>query len=333
MGAKYKLPLGIALFVVILLLGQTIVYGANPYHCSMDASRTGDNAEIAIDTNYSLEYTICSLNTPSMMGIERYVIYYDSGYPVDGERAIIEDAIKRLMLYLETNHVNAKIVDTIELTEMVSEGDASTAIIFSTGMLPSEIYTGNTSDPIFQWLANGGTMYWTHGKIGFKSCSNDGSVRDVPDADILFFGHADVVRTADNHVYTKNLNEGSLTDRMGIYYGEITNGLDASNLVSPYLALDYSDGTYSAVTMVKYYSGSGTIIVFGGQLKYEDVPTSALASVAQTIASRLSYDTELVDFHVDDGSKTINVRCAGDVPYIYMYVDRVNAIWAMCQIL
>ena len=131
-----------------------------------------------------------------------------------------------------------------------------------------------------------------------------------------------------SQVFTKNLVDGSLTYRLGIYYGETTNGVDCSLLASPYLALDYNDGVYSAVTLVKYIGGEGLIGVFGGNLKYEAVPTSAIASVAQTIVSKLSYDTIALDYATASGSDTITLECGGGFSYVFMFVDRVNAVWA-----
>ena len=318
----------IAVFVVVMMIGQSMIYVASPYHCDMTLTRSGSSVDVAVDTNYSLEYTINSLRSDSMSGVDSYVVYYDDAYPVKGDRAVISDAIKRLQLCFSNDNCSLEKIDASELQSLMSVKDTSIAVVFMTGAMPEEIYDGTASSPIFGWLAEGGVMYWLHEKLGATYAEKEGELVDVEDPDGLFFRNSSVINTSRDQVFTKNLVEGSLTYRMGIYYGETTNGVDCSLLTSPYLALDYNDGVYSAVTLIKYVDGAGVIGVFGGNLKYEAVPTSAMASVAQTIVSKLSYDTILVDYSTASGSATTTLECGGGFSYVFMFVDRVNAVWA-----
>ena len=318
----------VAIFAFIILIGQSMIYVANPYHCDMHVERIGSEVEVQIDTNYSLGYTINSLRTDSMSYIESYAIFYDESYPVNGDLAAILDAIKRLQLCFSNDNTPTSIINATDLQKMMSDGKKSTAILFMTGTLPEDVYNGSSSSLILTWLENGGIMYWLHGKLGTSYAQRDGELKYVEDSDQLFFGNNNVINGFTDHVFTKNLVDDSLTYRLGIYYGETTNGVDCSRLTSPYLALDYNDGTYSAVTLIKYFNGDGIIGVFGGELKYEGVPTSSMASVAQTIVSKLSYDTTLIDYRTGSGSDKITMDCGDGFSYIFMYVDRVNAIWA-----
>lgn len=318
----------IAIFASIILIGQSMIYVANPYHCDMRVERIGSEVEVQIDTNYSLGYTINSLRTDSMSYIESYAIFYDESYPVNGDLAAILDAIKRLQLCFSNDNTPTSIINATDLQKMMSDGKKSTAILFMTGTLPEDVYNGSSSSLILTWLENGGVMYWLHGKLGTSYAQRDGELKYVEDSDQLFFGNNNVINGFTDHVFTKNLVDDSLTYRLGIYYGETTNGVDCSRLTSPYLALDYNDGTYSAVTLIKYFNGDGIIGVFGGELKYEGVPTSSMASVAQTIVSKLSYDTTLIDYRTGSGNDKITMDCGDGFSYIFMYVDRVNAIWA-----
>lgn len=318
----------VAIFASIILIGQSMIYVANPYHCDMHVERIGSEVEVQIDTNYSLGYTINSLRTDSMSYIESYAIFYDESYPVNGDLAAILDAIKRLQLCFSNDNTPTSIINATDLQKMMSDGKKSTAILFMTGTLPEDVYNGSSSSLILTWLENGGIMYWLHGKLGTSYAQRDGELKYVEDSDQLFFGNNNVINGFTDHVFTKNLVDDSLTYRLGIYYGETTNGVDCSRLTSPYLALDYNDGTYSAVTLIKYFNGDGIIGVFGGELKYEGVPTSSMASVAQTIVSKLSYDTTLIDYRTGSGNDKITMDCGDGFSYIFMYVDRVNAIWA-----
>lgn len=318
----------IAVFVAVMMIGQAMIYVASPYHCDMTAERDGSSVDVTVDTNYSLGYTINSLRTDSMRDVTSYAVYCDDSYPVKGDRAVILDAIKRLRLCFSNDNCTLSTIDATGLQDLMSHRDTTTAVLFMTGTLPEEIYDGRASSPIFEWLADGGVMYWLHEKLGATYVERNGRIVDVEDPDGLFFGNSDVINPSGGQVFTKNLVDGSLTDKLGIYYGETTNGVDCSLLASPYLALDYNDGTYSAVTLVRYIGGDGVIGVFGGNLKYEAVPTSAMASVAQTIVSKLSYDTILVDHTTASGSGTVTLDCGGGFSYVFMFVDRVNAVWA-----
>lgn len=318
----------IAIFVVIILIGQSMIYVASPYHCDMTVERNDSTVDVTVDTNYSLEYTINSLRSDSMRGVGSYVVYFDGQYPVVGDQSVILDAMERLQLCFSNDNCDLQMMDASGLQSVMSAKDTSIAVIFMTGTMPEEIYDGTPSSLIFGWLSAGGAMYWLHEKLGATYAEKNGSIVPVDDPDGLFFGNSDVINTSKEQVFTKNLVDGSLTYRLGIYYGETTNGVDCSLLASPYLALDYNDGVYSAVTLVKYIGGEGLIGVFGGNLKYEAVPTSAIASVAQTIVSKLSYDTIALDYATASGSDTITLECGGGFSYVFMFVDRVNAVWA-----
>ena len=319
------------MFVIILIIGQSIIYINNPYHCEYTAIYEDGRIDVHIDTNYSLSYTVCALQSDSQTNIRSYAVYYDPEYPVTGNRADVEDCIKRLQLCFSNNNTDLPIINTVSLTEIINNTDTTIAIVFATGTLPEEIYNGQDTSSICNWLKNGGTMYWINGKLGHTYSVKNGDIYDVPESDKLFFGTDEVINPASNHVFTKNLVEGSFTDILGIYYGETTNGLNCSKLTEPYLALDYNDGTYSAVTLVKYPGGTGTIGVFGGNIKYEAVPTSAMASVAQTIVSKISYDTILIDWATSSGCAELELN-GNERTFVFMYVGEVNSIWGKIMV-
>lgn len=320
----------IALFFVVCIAGQAIVYGGDAYRFDAVAEFGENNVMVDIDTNYALEYSILSLRSDSTFGVSSYAIWCDEAYPVIGDLDAIRDCIHRLQLYFTNSNSSLDIITTDELTRIVASGDTSTAVLFITGTLPSSIYTGNQSDPIFDWLAVGGVMYWLSEKIG-HSYAEKGlpHTTQVYGSDILFFGATDVVRAESNEVYTRNIESGSVTSKLGIYYGEVTNGIDCSRLTTPYLALDCNDGTYSAATFIQYHGGTGAVCVFGGHIKHEDVPTSVMASVTQAVVSGVSYDTMILDNRTGSGDASFNLH-SDDSSYVYVYVGEMNTIWAKC---
>lgn len=317
-------------FILVCLAGQAMVYVDNPYRCDVSVERSGEAAVVTIDTNYSLGYTAASLVTESMREVESYAVWYDEAYPVQGDRDAILAGIDHLRLSFENNHSELSAIDTAGLAGIMGSRDTSVAVVFITGTLPDTVYTGSDDDPIFGWLEAGGAMYWINGKIGRTSASADGALTAVHDADVLFFGSDGVVNPSAADTYTRNISEGSLTDVMGIYYGETTNGVDCSRLTSDHLTLDCDDGRYSAVAFVRYHGGTGTIGVFGGHLKYEAVPTSVMASVSQAVISRLSYDTVLIDHAEGSGSAEVELECGGDGAYVFVYFGEMNTVWGAC---
>ena len=326
-----------AVFIAIILAGNVISY-ANPYYSNFNAERNGSEIDYSIDSNLSLDYTAVSMYNGNY-NIEQYVAFYDDAYPTpaDGTAVVTNnglDSINWLKHNLKKYNIDLIILGAADVADIINSLDTTTALVFATGTLPEEIYSGNSSDSIFDWLKAGGVMYWMNGKIGTTYAERDNpELQEVTDGDSLFFGNSDVVRKENNPVKVGNLAKGSLTDALGIYFTYCTDGIDTTKLVSTYLSLDYSyegysaitdsTATYSAVTFVKYYDGAGMICNLGGAMNHDSAHM-----VAQVIAPGLSYDSVLIDYHKGQISKDPagKLQSAPGKTDVFIFIGKMSVI-------
>lgn len=320
--------IAVAVFLVIIAVGEATIYAANPYHCSVDVRRSGDVADYSFDTNIGVTYTCVSLDNSSNH-VNGYLAYYDEDYNDTYYRQDVYRSLSYLKDMLKKYSIDLRFVDTDELTSVISSGNTGDAVIFATGCLPDTIYTGQPSDPIFGWLSAGGYMYWLGPPVGSQYFDPSGAVHNVDKPDGLFFGANDVIRTSEGTVFDNSIVKGSLTDVTHQYYNECTYGVDVSKLVTPYTALDYSSGGYHAVTFVKYHSGTGTIAVFGGGLNKYVVGADVAQPVAQTIASRTTYDTAVIDYVSGNNAKGASgtVRCTHGATDVYIFLTTGDVVF------
>ena len=313
----------IVAMITVILSGAVLSY-ANPYYSNFNAERNGSEIDYSIDSNLSLDYTAVSMYNGNY-NIEQYVAFYDESYESLANSALT--GLQWLQNNLEKYRINLLILEVGDVADIVNNLDTTTALVFATGTLPGEIYRGDASDPIFKWLKAGGVMYWMNGKIGTTYVDKESDPIKVPDADILFFNHELVIREGDNTVYNRDLVAGSLTDVLGIYYNEYTNGVYTDRMTGSYLSLDYWWDGYSAVTFVKYHDGDGMICNLGGSLTRHTAPL-----VAQVIASGLTYDSALIDYH--KGQLGIDpkgtLQSAAGTTDIFIYIGKMNVIGGQC---
>jgi len=313
----------IAAFIALILLGQMITY-TDTYHSEFSAERNGSVISYNINSNLSLNYTAVALDNGDLYQIERYVAFYDESYPMFDDAEDVKDSIKWLQHNLEKYNIDLEMADADEILDVVSGLDTKTAIVFATGTLPSEIYDGTSSSPIFDWLKAGGVMYWIGGKIGYTYAERETSeLKEVPDKELLFFGNNDVIREETEKVYARNLIEGSLTDVAGIYFNEYTNGIDTSKLTGPFMSLDYSEDGYSSVVFAKYYDGDGMICNLGGILNHDTAHTAA-----QTIAPGLTHVSAVVDHCTGQISKNPSgeLQTVAGKTDVFIYIGTMSVI-------
>ena len=311
------------LAIVIVVISGSFLSYANPYYSNFAAERvSADELEYSIDSNLSLNYTAISMDNGGLYDIKQYVAFYDDEY-VGYDMQNTLSGLQWLKYNLEKYRINLLIMGADDIENIVKSYDTSTALIFATNILPSGIYSGGPMDPLLQWLGAGGVMYWMNGKIGGFYAERGGEPINVPNFDMLFFGNNGVSRLEGGHVFNRDLVEGSLTDITGIYFNECTDGLNTNNLISPSLKLDYSYDGYSSVTFVKYYYGDGMICNLGGALTKNFAP-----AVAQTIASGLTYASQMIDFEQSQISinPTGRLLAVSGTTDVFIYIGKMNII-------
>lgn len=322
----------ILIFLVIIVVGEVTLYGVNPYHMSVDVTRDGDIATYSFDTNVNITYSCVSMDNSSNT-VDTYVAYYDEQYSGAYYRPDVYNSLIYLKQCLAKFSITLEIVGTQELTDIINTPDTSKAIIISTGTLPYTVYAGNAADPIFDWLSAGGYMYWIGSAIGSEYFDENKAKHVVSNPDTLFFGAEGVIRErvdeTEGSIFDNSLVSGSITDITHQYYNECTFGVDVTKLITPYVALDYNYEGYHATTFTKYYAGTGTIVVFGGGLNKYMVGPDVAQPVAQTIASRMTYDTILID-HVESRNAkgtTGVIHCASGPTDVFVFVSTGDVVY------
>lgn len=321
----------VAVFIAIVVVGEVSLYGPTYYHCSASIERNGEYADYSFDTNINMSYGVVSLDNSSntTTGV---VAFYDEDVKSANYRPDVKTSLDYLKSYLAKDSIDMGYVDQDELTNLIINEDTSVAIIFATGVLPYTVYTGSSSDPIFTWLAAGGTMYWLGDTIGGTYYDSDIIRHKVEDPDSLFFNNTDVVRVHvqnEGSIYDDTYVEGSIGQITRQYYNECTYGLDVSRLTTSYQMLDYNHEGYHSVVFLKYHSGTGKICVFGGGLNKYSVGGDTAQVVSQTIASRIVYDSVVIDHCFGKNAKNASgsVRVSASPTDVFVFSTTTDVIY------
>lgn len=295
-----KLRTMYALAVVVVatvFVGQIMIYAVNPYNTEADSWIDGDSIGYKIHTNTSSEYSAVLIETSVSMPDE-VMIYEDSRYASYSEADYVRSTIGIFCSELSVRNVGYTIVDADELKEKIEydllNNKAGARLIIPTGVMPDTIYEGGSEDLILKWLEIGGVLYWTGYQIGrCFSSFNDIYERDsgygidflgIPDGDI---------RGDDNSLYATDI-AGDYYDTgkaLSIMYNDSTYGIKTDNLAD-YASIGFTSEGYDSLVLTKYRGGEGMIVIFGGKLATNTVPI-----MAQVIASKLTYDSEILEHH------------------------------------
>ena len=321
----------VILFVVIVLAGQFIIY-AGPHHSiSSSVVRDGTDAHYEFDTDLDIAYQVISMDNSSNTTV-RYVAFYDENYASIYYRPDVKESIDWLVKCMDKNSLRLELIDLEELNRIVLSCDTTTAVVFATGILPDSIYTGLSSDPIFKWLKEGGMMYWLGSQLGAEYFDEYLQKYSVMDSDTLFYGASDVTRKHqfdEGSIYNNDLIEGSFSAQTRQYYNECTFGLDISKLSTDFMNLDYNYQGYYSVVFLKYHSGIGTLVVFGGDLKKYAIGADVAMTVAQTLACRTTYDSRIIDYVSGDNAKGVSgtVKCDIGPTDVFMFVSTGDLVY------
>lgn len=309
MRTDSKITIIFALVVAIVLLGEIYVYAFNTDGYSSDASVSGNRVDYSVSADVSTTYSVHILDNGSFKPNAEYYIYYDSGYgssieavpvPVGAKPFTQDYYISQLIHMFEYRGItNVETLDASELREaMLSDiyaGTCEKGLIVLSGALPDTIYKGVDTDTIFEWLGDGGRLYWAGNLLGRYVASADGGLTDLDENGVgyqtMFFG-TDCLNTGDADKAYSDITVNDYRHTMSMANNSVKYGVDASKLpAGDVLAMGYTDGTYSSTAFVKYWSGDGMICVVGG-----DYSSYQRNDFAQMISSGLSYCSETIGY-------------------------------------
>ncbi|MFA6710291.1 MAG: hypothetical protein WCR24_02720 [Candidatus Methanomethylophilaceae archaeon] len=281
--------LTIIVLVFVIMVGQISVYWISPYTYGSDVEVGDDGVTCNVYSSVTNEYTFSLFDNGDFPNIEHLYVYFDESYAVvDTTYEEIEKKISDLEQELEIRDLTVNRCDAILLGTLInSENTEGYAIIMMTGAFPDTVYTGNADDALFNWLSEGGSIYWIYdaiGKYSAHSITTAEPLSEVKNYDMLFFNTAGAVNsnTAFGSDPDSDRNIGSA---LNVMYNESTFGISTDVPCS--IDIGFVKDGFSSVSLTKYYDGTGMICVFGG-----NIISDTHKYLAQTIASGISYETD-----------------------------------------
>ncbi|MCL2786366.1 MAG: hypothetical protein FWD81_04010 [Methanomassiliicoccaceae archaeon] len=276
----------------MIIVGQALSYFAVPYNYGASAETTSDGVMYTATSNSSVSYTVLAYDNAKP--IDTLHIYYDASHAVYGtSHASQKSFISQLSAELEIRGFvgSVKVTDAAGLLEVVDAAyEPGDAILITSGVLPKGVYDGETNFKIFDWVRDGGSLYWAGYAIGGKYADGK-TLMDAPatyQSDI--FGVPDSILTEQR---TSTERSGDLSKALMLSRTNVTYGLNVTAVPDTLsVGFEYTAGSgdvYSSIALTQY--DDGMICVMGGMSR---------TSIAQIIASGITPSSTLIG--TDGGS-------------------------------
>jgi hypothetical protein len=328
---KIKSIYALAIAVVTLMvIGQVMIYGVNPYHTASSSWRVDGGIEYEISSNTSSDYDSLLIDT-GMSIPDNLMVYSDSSYESYYDKSYAREKSDLLCSELSLRNVECMVVNAkelkSELEEDISSGEADARLIIQVGTLPDTIYDGSSDSIIFKWLEIGGVLYWTGHTLGRSISSVEGVYEIDGGYGMNFLGVPDKdIRRETQPLYaTEESADYSIGYKLSVMYNDSTFGTNTQNLTD-FISIGFKSDGYESLVLTKYHSGEGMIVVFGGQLE-----TGTMPFIAQVIASKLTYKSEIAEhdsgrlFHSAVSNKMEADFSKNYVLYIYVGTPQIYA--------
>ena len=330
---KKWIPIVAVVFVALIFIGEALTYTSGVYSYDSSAERNGTSVDYSISSSGTNDYSAVLFDNDGFKRLDRLAIYIDEGYRTNLSKASSLSPV----IDMDTNYYaeqieralklrsfeNVTICDRQGLINYMNETDADPrgcGILSPSYALPGEIYTGNSSDPLMDWLNRGGSLYWV-GSIPGSFYYNNGELTIVEGNQSLFFG-SDCVNT-DSKLYPDGV-ENDFTKALGMIGFDLYLGVDTSRLPDgkDFRAIGCKNGSVFGETLLKY--GDGMIVQSAGPFTIEQVE-----DLTQMMASGLCFKSTIVgcyDGKVTRGTVTGSFDSAGgDV--IYLYIGKAYTVY------
>ena len=314
------------LMLAAVVIGEAAAYAFHPNDYSASADWDGGTVDYSVSSNGSDGYTAIAMTGASE--VRDLVIYIDESFDdnLDDARDVCQvlgfsqselaDQVAKQLSMRGLGSVTEK--DSQGLGDYVSStvADASGRGILVAGYaLPSSVYTGDPADPIFQWISNGGRLYWAASEIG-RFYTDSSGVHEVVGNQELFFGVSDCIYAGGDKA----------TDIDGLGFCELftiqNNRMEyaVSTSVPGILSIGYIHEGYASVSLMGM--GAGSVCVFSGEL-----PLREPEDIAQVIAAGLTDDTVIVDSASGEVRGTDKGGFDAACDSIYIYIGGVNTVF------
>ena len=310
----------------MILLGELGAYVLKPNDYGASASWNGGDLGYTVYSNGSDGYDVVSMLDTDP--VSELYIYLDEDFEKNigaagaiarvmgfDQRAVADQLEKQLSFRGVTQYTE---VDSSGLRDFIlsTESDPAGKALFVAGYsLPASVYTGDPSDPIINWISNGGRLYWTASEIGRIYNDGDG-VHEVSGNQMLFLGAAACIFT-DSARATEV--DGSGYCRVFALRNNVMS-FAASTAIPNSLSMGYVYGGYASVSVVG--KGSGEVCLFSGDLTMEHI-----GDMAQVIASGVSSGTSVVGTASGELKGGVSGSIAGPSDSVYIYVGGINTVY------
>jgi len=294
--------------VAVILIGEVIVYTASTDDFSINVEKNGTDIDYEISVRGSQVYSVVAMDNGSMQNIDEVYIYYDEGYgtayvsepgPIGSHELTQEYYIDQLTKHMEfRGSPSIRILSAADLADTMNNdvGSAfSKGLIVISGALPETVYS-DTNNLIFDWMNDGGRLFWAGNVLGRFVATPTGVVDGPSNYQTLFFGVSDCLNTGDDYLALEDVTSNNLRYDLALRNNDIRYAVNTTNLAAAgvnCLAMGFTNGTYDSIVTAEY--GNGMICAFGGDLSREQY-----RDVAQIVSSGVCYTTTVLD--VAEGS-------------------------------
>lgn len=322
--------------IATVLLGEVIVYTSGTDDYDSNVSLSDDGIDYNISVKGSQSYNVIAMEN-SMAAMAEIYVYFDSSYisnyeseegPIGSHTADQEYFIDQLIKNLEFRGIsNTKVVSAEELatamtTDIINEFQKGLVVV--SGALPDTIYS-ETSNMIFQWLSQGGRLYWAGNLLGLYSSSTSG-LTEMNDHQNKFFG-INCLNEGEQDFASKDVTGNTLRYDLSLKNNRIRYAIDSSILEASgkqCLAVGYEENGYSSIVFTEY--GKGMICVLGG-----DLSRNMWSDLAQIISANITYVTSVIGTTEGTeryGNVSGSMNVSGTDISVYVYLGGYYPVYA-----
>ncbi len=155
--------------------------------------------------------------------------------------------------------------------------------------------------------------------MGYYTSSETECTLIENDPGTMLFGVEGAINNSDTRVRDNTYYAEGLSELFRLYYSEATWGVKVG-VSEDQLVTEYEIDGYAALSVTKFYDGSGSITVFGG-----DVDNNTASYMAQYMASGLGYCSEIVDYHIGVTNNTSGtLEASTSNPVVFLSLGLMN---------
>lgn len=328
-----------AVLIAAILVGEVIVYTSDSSDFSAGASLENDTLTYSISADGSKQFSVIVNENGSYSGIEHLLLYYDETYPTNyadvdvsiGAHVLDQEYyLKQVVNLLESRGFHGiEYVDADQLSERLANDvlngtSGKTGILVISGALPDTVYTGKESDIVFDWLSDGGSLYWLGNLLGSCYATEDG-LHEVPNYQSLFFG-AECLNSGTTDAAFDEVDGNGYTHALSLKSNSVKYAVNPDLVQSrDCLAIGFTEDGYASIAMVEF--GSGMICVLGG-----DYSTYQYNDLVQIISSGLGPQSRIVAMEsgtVTNGNVTGTIdRISGSNLSAFIYLGGYYPVYS-----